>query len=292
MMSPRPTTALPSRLGVLAAAALFSTGGAAIKACGLTGWQVASFRSGIAALLLLALVPDARRGWNRITLAVAAAYASTVLLFVLANKLTIAANVIYLQSTAPLYLILLSPWLLGERVRRADLPLMGALLFGLILLLGQNYDSTAIAANPALGNALATASGVSWSLTIVGLRLKSRGQDSRSDVGLAPVALGNLLAFVIGLPWALPVRAARPVDWAVLGYLGLVQIGVAYIFLTRSLRRVRAIEASALLLLEPLLNPLWAWLMQGERPGPWTVLGGGIILLSTFIHQAHGSMKR
>lgn len=96
-----------SRLWLIAAAVLFSTGGAAIKAAHLTSWQIASFRSGVAALALLALLPGSRRGWSGRVIVVGAAYASMMILFVLATRTTTAANAIFLQSTAPLYLILL-----------------------------------------------------------------------------------------------------------------------------------------------------------------------------------------
>ncbi|HET7603618.1 MAG TPA: EamA family transporter, partial [Gemmatimonadales bacterium] len=106
-----------ARLQLVLAAALFSTGGAAIKAASLTGYQVASFRSGIAALTLFLLLPQARRGYTWRSMAVGVTYAATLLLFVLANKLTTSANTIYLQSTAPLYILLLAPLLLKEPIR-------------------------------------------------------------------------------------------------------------------------------------------------------------------------------
>ncbi len=113
------THSLPARtsdrLMILMAALLFSTGGAAVKACSLSAWQVASFRSGIAAVTLLLVLPAARRGWGWRTWLVGAAYAGTMISYVLANKLTTAANAIFLQSTAPLYILLLSPILLNER---------------------------------------------------------------------------------------------------------------------------------------------------------------------------------
>src|SRR5881394_1592483 len=111
-------------LRLLAAALLFSTGGAAIKATSLTGWQVASFRSGIAVLALGLMTSEARRGYSWRAVPVGAAYATTLILFVLANKLTTSANTIFLQSTAPLYLLLLSPWLLHERIAREDVMVM------------------------------------------------------------------------------------------------------------------------------------------------------------------------
>ena len=129
-----------NRLLLLAAATLFSTGGAAIKAASITSWQVASFRSGIAALALMLLVPAARRGWTWKLAPVGLAYAATLVLFVLSTRLTTGANAIFLQSTAPLYLLLLAPLLLHEHIRRGDLFFIGAIGVGmaLVLLGGQN----------------------------------------------------------------------------------------------------------------------------------------------------------
>ena len=110
-------TPLASRLEVLAAAALFSSGGAVIKSIHLAGWQVACFRSAVAAATLFLILPEARRRPTPKVLGVGLAYAVTLILFVLANKLTTSASAIYLQSTAPLYVLLLSPWLLRERIR-------------------------------------------------------------------------------------------------------------------------------------------------------------------------------
>src|SRR5262249_11542954 len=124
---------LRARLAILAAAILFSTGGAAIKATSLTGWQVASFRSPAAAIAVLAMLPAARRGWGLAPWIVGAAYAATMILFVLANKLTTAAATIFLQATAPLYLVLIGPLLLKEPVRRRDAVFMVAVASGLAL---------------------------------------------------------------------------------------------------------------------------------------------------------------
>jgi drug/metabolite transporter (DMT)-like permease len=120
-----------ARLLVLAAAVLFSTGGAAIKSTTLTAWQVASFRSGIAALAVLAMLRGARRLPDRATWLVGIVYAATLVFFVVANKNTTAANAIYLQGTAPLYILLAAPLLLREPVGRADIVFMAALGLGL-----------------------------------------------------------------------------------------------------------------------------------------------------------------
>ena len=134
---------------------LFSTGGAAIKAASLTGWQVASFRSAVATLVLLAVVPEARRRWHWRMLPVSVAYAATLVLFVLANRLTTSANAIFLQSTAPLYLLLLGPLVLHEPIRRAGLLYALAVGGGLILFFAGSDAVAATAPDPPRGNLLA-----------------------------------------------------------------------------------------------------------------------------------------
>lgn len=276
-------TPLSARLKVLAAAALFSSGGAAIKAISLTGWQVASFRSGVAAIALFLLMPEARRRPNLRVLAVGFCYASTMILFVQSNKLTTAASMVFLQSTAPLYVLLLSPWLLQERVRPRDLVYMAVLAMGLGLFFVGLDPVSATAPNPLLGNLLALLSGVFWALTVMGLRSLGRGAGREGSWGPAAALWGSILAFGMCLPMALPVASSRPTDWLLVSFLGVFQIAAAYIFLLRGLEHVRALEASLLLLLEPVLNPIWAWLVHGERPGAWSLTGGAIIIFSTVV---------
>jgi drug/metabolite transporter (DMT)-like permease len=273
-------TPISSRLEVLAAAALFSSGGAVIKAVHLTGWQVALLRSTVAALTLLVLMREVRRRPNLRVLGVGVAYAATLILFVLANKLTTSASTIYLQSTAPLYVLLLSPWLLKERIRGRDVAFMIALAAGLGLFFVGFDPVSATAPNPKLGNLLATASGLTWALTVMGLRALGKGGESWGPAG---AFWGNIFAALLCLPMALPLAGARPLDFALVGYLGVFQIGLAYLFLIRGLVRVRAFEASLLLLLEPVLNPIWTWLVHGERPGIWSIAGAAVILLATLL---------
>jgi drug/metabolite transporter, DME family len=266
----------------LLAAFLFSTGGAAIKACSLSNWQVAGFRSGIAALVFLLFMPEARRNWNWRAFAVGIAYATTLISFVTANKLTTSANAIFLQDTAPLYMLLIGPLLLREKLRAVDLVVMAGVMCGAALLLGGGAPAAKTAPNPALGNEIALASGIAWALTIAGMRWIGR---DASDLAAAsrPVIIGNLIAFGACLPLALPVGHATATDLAVIAYLGLFQVGLAYVFLSRSLRFVPAVEASTLLLAEPVFNPVWTWLAHGERPGRFAIAGGAVIIASAFI---------
>lgn len=273
---------------------LFSTGGVAIKGCALSSWQIASFRCGVAAIAMGILVPHARRMWSHRTLLVGGCYAATLTLYVLANKATTAANAVFLQSTAPLYVLLLAPWLLGERRRQRDFWWMAGMTSGMLLFFVGQEATSATAPDPSRGDLYAAASGLSWALTVMGLRWIGNSGEDQSSAAAAVVA-GNGLAFLICLPMALPVSSVTMGDWAIVGYLGVFQIAVAYVLLTRAISHVSAFEASLLLLIEPILNPAWAWLFHHEVPSVWSLAGGltvlGVATLEAWSNRVESSRK-
>lgn len=268
------------RLLVLGAALLFSTGGTAIKAISLPAAQVACLRSGIACLALLLLMPAWRRFWRPRGLLVGLAYGTTMVLFVLANKSTTAANTVFLQSTAPLFVLLLGPLLLGERIRRTDFGYMAVLATGLLLFFVGVEAPLATAPDPYRGNLLGAASGLTWALTLMGLRWLGRAEQTGAQVAGSAVIAGNLFAFLATLPASLPWAHVGLGDGLTVGYLGVFQIGLAYVLLTHGVRRVPALEISLLMLLEPVGGAFWAWLVHGEQPGPWSLAGCTVILVA------------
>jgi DME family drug/metabolite transporter len=257
------------RLLLLAAAVLWSSAGAVIKLSALDAWQLAGGRALVAAAFLWLAVPAARRRPTGRLMLVGAAYAFTTVLFVVANKLTTSANAIFLQDTAPLWVLLLSPWALGERPSRGELlsiPVFGA---GLAL-----FFLDRLTAGQLAGNLVALASGVAFAASILGLR--RLGPD-----GPAALVWGNLLAAVATLPlWPLG-PAASAGDLGAVAFLGVFQLGLSYLCFSIGLQGTPALEASLLVLLEPVLNPVWTFLFAGERPGPWAMAGGAVILLAT-----------
>ena len=214
--------------------------------------------------------------WTWRTWLVGCAYAATLLLYVQANKLTTSANAIFLQSTAPLYLLALSPFLLHERIRLREIAFMTALAVGLALFFLGLEAPQKTAPQPELGNIVAAASGLTWALTIAGLRWLARTETDRGGRRRIHTHLSHT--------FALPMSGHAASDWMWAGYLGVFQIALAYVFMTKGMRRVSALEASLLLLLEPVINPLWTWLLHGEIPGPWSRAGGAIVLVATVIH--------
>jgi drug/metabolite transporter (DMT)-like permease len=268
-----------ARLQLVLAGVLFSTGGAVIKATAMTSWQVASLRSGIAALALVLVLPEARRWIQPRTLLVSVAYAGTLVLFVLANKLTTSANTIFLQSTGPLYVLLLGPWLLHEWIRRIDVAFICVVGFGLVLFFVGAEEPFRTAPSPVEGNGLAALSGLTYALTLMGLRWIGSDESRGSPVGA--VVVGNAIAFLVTWPMAGSFEGIGATDWLAVLYLGIFQIALAYTLVTRAVGRLPALEASILLLVEPALNPIWSWFVHGERPGPLALLGGVLIIGAT-----------
>ncbi len=276
-----PDTHRRAALALLIASVLFSTGGAAIKWAHFTGWQIASLRSGIAGLTLLLLVPAARRGWGWRPLLVGVAYAAAGICFVLANRLTTSASAIFIQAASPLYVLILSPVLLRERVSARDVLFMVPIAVGLSLFFFGSQTAIATAPDPATGNLLSVGAGIAFAFAVIGFRWLGRDEAARGATALTAAAMGNFLACAIALPMALPLGTHLAGDWAVLLYLGIFQIGLAYYFVAKGVARLPALEVSVLLLVEPALNPIWTWLVHGEVPGTPAFLGGALVLGAT-----------
>lgn len=278
---------------MLAAALLFSTGGAAIKAVTLTNWQVACGRSLLAAVVLLAAGGGLRRVFAWRPAAVGAAQAATLVTFVTANKLTTAANAVFLQATAPFYIALLGPFLLGERLRRRDIPLLVVIGAGVVLLFVGAPKPLATAPHPVLGTVVGVVSGFCWALTVMGLRWLGRRHDAEGpDTARAAAVAGNLMAFAVCLPLAFPVAAPTTSDVLGVGYLGVFQVGAAYLLLASGMGHVPAAAASLLLLAEPAFSPLWAWVFLHESPGFWPLVGGVLIIAAATVATWHESRSQ
>ncbi len=247
----------------------------------LSGWQVASYRAGVAAVFLWIVLPAARRNWTWRTLVAGAVYAVMIVLFVLSNKLTTAANAILLQSTYPVYILLLGPLFLREKLRAVDLAIVAGVILGAVVLFSGSEHVVATAPDPVRGNFVALASGIAWALTIAALRWMGK-RDPLAESAASVAIAGNLIAFVACLPLAYKGPPVSLESGAVVAYLGLFQIGLGYVFLTRSIRHVPAVDAATLLLIEPVLNPIWAWLIHGEQPSGRALTGGAMIMVAAF----------
>jgi len=251
---------------LLGAALCFSLGGVLIKWVHWNPIAIAGVRSGVAAILVYLVFPRMRFTWSFYQLAGAVAYASNMVLFVVANKMTTAANAVVLQYTAPAWVALFSAWFLKERIRRSDWLTIGLVSGGIFLFFVDRLTFSGL-----WGNIWAIASGFSYAWVF----LLFRRQKDLDPYG--SLFLGNVLTALICIPFMLQGSLDLK-GVAGLLLLGLVQIGVAYSLYSVAIKHVTALDASIILLLEPVLNPVWTFLALGEVPGRWAVVGGVIIL--------------
>jgi drug/metabolite transporter (DMT)-like permease len=268
---------VPPILFVLAAALLWSTGGLFIKATPLGAFELSFGRSLLAALTMAVLTRREGFGLNPVTLVASVLYAALLLLFVVANKLTTAANAIFLQYTAPVYVLLLEPWMFKERFRWADLAVVAVCVAGMSL-----FFVGRLRPQDVEGNLTALASGVCFALFLLLLRHQRAGRVNRASSAI----YGNLLVCLITAPsFARVAGALTTRDVLIVAYLGVVQIGLAYTLFTLGIARgVRSLDAGVVGYIEPMLNPVWVFLFLGERPSKWAVVGGCIIIAAVLAH--------
>jgi drug/metabolite transporter (DMT)-like permease len=273
---------------VLGAAVLWSTGGVFIKlgkAGGLSDAELSCGRALFSAATVALLTRREGFGLNLVTGVAAVLYALLLFLFVRATMLTTAANAIFLQYTAPVYILLLEPLLFREKYRAADFAVVACCVAGMSLFfVGQ------LRPQDVEGNLTALASGACFAAFYLLLRSKRAREVNRAS----SVIYGNLLLALVTLPafaagaWKLDAR-----NLAVVAYLGVVQIGFAYAMLTLGIARgVRGLDAGVIGYVEPVLNPVWVFLVTRERPSRWALAGGSIIIAAVLAHTLWKARRR
>jgi drug/metabolite transporter (DMT)-like permease len=278
-----PKTFSSPLLLVLAAAILWSTGGLFIKATHLSALELSFGRSLLAAITIAIATRKEGFGINRISLITSLLYTALIILFVLATKLTTAANAIFLQYTAPVYVLILEPLFYKEKFRQRDFVTVAVCVAGMSLFFVGKLRPQDVS-----GNLLALASGLCFALFFLLLRHSKARQVNRASSAI----YGNLIAVLICAPaFVGAVQRGIGFDdlWRI-AYLGIIQIGVAYLLFTLAMARgVRSLDAGIIGYVEPVLNPIWVFLFLGERPSGWAIIGGAIIITSVIAHMLIGT---
>ena len=249
---------------------LWSTGGVLIK---LVAWHplaIWSVRSAIAAAALYAIRRPSLRGITGSEWGAALALAATTGGFIVANKLTTAANAILIQYSAPVWVALLGAWLVGERATRIDWVAIVAVLAGIALFFVGQLTLSHVA-----GNLVALGTGVVFALNTLMLRKVALRPELDP---LRSIVLGNLIGAVIGAPFCFLYASPAATGFAALLALGLVQQAGAYLCYVAAVRHATAVELILIPIIEPILSPLLVALAVGELPGPWALVGGGIVV--------------
>jgi drug/metabolite transporter (DMT)-like permease len=275
---------------VLIAVFLWSTGGLFIKSTTIDAYQVTFFRSLFAAVTVLILTRKDGLKIDAFGIFTSIVYALLLFLFVWATKKTTAANAIFLQYTAPIYILILAPFVIGEKFHIRDLITVVIVLAGMSLFfVGQ------LRLEDYQGNIAALFSGIFLGLYIMLLKHPKVVGEPRLVAGNSykppnpaiAVIYGNFLLAAVTVPSgisAIPTMTAM--DWFAVTFLGVVQIGISYILFIKGVRGgTRPLDASLIGFIEPLLNPVWVFIFVGERPSQWALLGGAIIITAIAVHS-------
>ena len=267
-----------SVLMLVVAAVLWSAGGLLLKWVDWNSMAIAGARSAIAAMTIYWLSPRFSFRFSAIQWATAASYVLAVALFVVATRMTTAANAIFLQYTAPIYVALMGGWVLKEPPSRLDWALIGVTQVGIVLFFLDQMELQGL-----WGSVLAWFSGIGFAGLILLMRKQKDGSPIES------VFLGNVLIALLGIPFAL---GSTPSVRSSIGLLvlGVFQLGVPYVLYAQAIKRVKALEATLILLIEPILNPLWVMWFLGERPGKWALIGGLLVLSAATWRGVHTAM--
>ena len=252
---------------LLVAGAMWSLGGLLIKSIPWHPLAISGMRGGIAAIVIYAFSKDKKIIITFDKILAACFYTLVVTLFVVSNKLTTAGNAILLQYTAPVYVALFGYMFLGEKSTFIDWVTIIILMGGLTLFFLDDLSFDGY-----LGNAIAILSGMSFAALTITLRKQKDNNPSDS------ILLGNILTLMIGLPVIMSETSFNLHSIILILVLGIIQLGVPYIFYTTAIKHVTALDAIIFPVIEPILNPILVFFILGEALGPWAFLGGSLVL--------------
>jgi len=272
---PASSRQLPAKAGpflILAAALLWSLAGLLVKYIPWHPLAIASGRSLLAALIfVVAYRQRLLRRFNWTTLISGLALMLTQTGFIIANKMTTAANAIMLQYASPLFVVIFGAIFYHYRPTRREAIALGLALAGIILFFLDDLSPGSL-----LGNLIATSTGVTFGLVFL---LNSRPECDTPQA----IFIGQVTTFLIGLPMLLQVRDVSTPSILAILVLGFFQLGLAYFLFGIGIRLTRPLSANLLALLEPIANPVWVFLAFGEVPG-WLAGLGAVIVLGSILY--------
>jgi len=255
---------------LIIAALMWSLGGLFIKLVNLNPMAITGIRSLGAAVVLLIYIKKPKLYWNRYFFTGVLAYSMMVILYVISIRLTTAANAIFLEFTAPLYVVAFSYFLLNERINRFDIFAMVIIFLGMGLFFMDELSFYGF-----WGNILALLAGVCLALVTVLIR---KEKESAFEI----VFFGNALTTIICLPFIIQgFNSTTQVDWFIIFGLGIFQLGIPYLLYTTALKYVSALDAILVGMLEPVFNPIWVYIFVGEAMGEWAFIGAALVIIGT-----------
>ena len=254
-------------IAVFITAVLWSSGGLFIKLISLNAMQLSFFRCLIAAIVFAILFRKKLLVVNGFTFINALFYAVVLIAFVIATKMTTAANAIFLQSTAPIYVLIFEPILLKTKFEKLNVITIFICFLGMTLFFMGNLSTGDLT-----GNFVALLAGLMFAAFFLGMR------KNEPKYQYSSIFYGNIIVALVCLPFIFEMQTLATNDLLMVTFLGVFQIALAYAIFSYGLKRIPAVEASIISMLEPILNPIWVFIGYGESPSSWAIIGGVIII--------------
>jgi len=254
-------------LYVFIAGLLWSTGGLFIKLISLPAMQLAFFRCTIAAITFGIIFRKRILFFNKMTFLNSVFYAAILITFVIATKTTTAANAIFLQSTAPIYVLIFEPIFNKTKYERINIITVAVCVLGMLLFFVGKLEPGHFE-----GNIIALLSGIAFASFFLGMKNNDPKYQQSS------IFYGNILVSIISIPFLFSLEVLIVEDIWMVSFLGVFQIAIAYAFFASGLKRIYAVEASIIAMIEPVLNPVWVFIGYGETPSVTAIIGGIIII--------------
>lgn len=254
-------------------AALLSSGGILLKFIDMHPMAIASSRGMIATLIVWIYLRKPNFTFSKAQVIGGISYSLMVTTFILANKLTTAANAIVLQYTAPIWVAILGAWILKEKIKIYDYFSIVFVSLGMVLFFLEDMGGGSLA-----GNTVAILSGVVLAASTIAMRLQKDGSPVETTL------LGHMITIFIGLPFVFNANfTLQNIIGLIL--LGVFQIGISYILYALAIKHLNALESMLIMFLEPILNPIWVAIFYGEKPSLYSLIGGIIILITLAIRS-------
>ncbi len=247
-------------------AALWSTSGLWIKVISWSPMAILGGRSLVALVVFWVYLRKPKFRISKLQLLGAVCYVLTQITFVMATKLTTAANAIFLQYASPLYVVIFGYIFLKEKPHWVDWTAMAMIFTGLFLFFGDQLSLDGVT-----GNILAILSGILFAVVMIIMR--SQRENNPANI----IFIGNLIGMVVGFPFMFK-ESFTPSTVGIILFMGIFQIGLSFVLYSLAIRHVHALESNLILTLEPILNPVWVFLVLGEKPGPMALWGSLLVI--------------
>lgn len=261
------------KLYIFIAAFLWSIAGVLIKFLPWSAMSIVGARSGLAALVLAIYMKKSSLKINLPTAIGGLCVSLTTILFIFANKLTTSANAIVLQYTSPIFLIIFLAIFYKQRPRKTEIITAAVVIFGMVMFFLDKLSGGAL-----LGNIFAILSGVTFTgIFLINTHPKSSAEDA--------LLMGQIINAAIGIPFLFFETAFSPVEISSIIVLGILQLGIGYVFFLNGIKLTPPFSASLIATAEPILNPLWVMLFYSEVPGIFALIGGVIVITAITLYN-------